>query len=62
MPEWTKKNFGRLRDQSPRDAPMQWTMARDALGSPELGVSRFTYWRIGGPHVDAGLVLLRVGW
>jgi quercetin dioxygenase-like cupin family protein len=43
MPEWTKKNFGRLRDKSPRDAPMQWTMARDALGSPELGVSRFTY-------------------
>jgi quercetin dioxygenase-like cupin family protein len=43
MPEWTKKNFGRLRDKSPRDAPMQWKMARDALGSPELGVSRFTY-------------------
>jgi quercetin dioxygenase-like cupin family protein len=43
MPEWTKKNFGRLRDKSPRDAPMQWKMARDALDSPELGVSRFTY-------------------
>jgi quercetin dioxygenase-like cupin family protein len=43
MPEWTKKNFGRLRDKSPRDEPMQWKMARDALGSPELGVSRFTY-------------------
>jgi quercetin dioxygenase-like cupin family protein len=43
MPEWTKKNFGRLRDKSPRDAPMQWKMARDVLGSPELGVSRFTY-------------------
>jgi quercetin dioxygenase-like cupin family protein len=42
MAEWTKKNFERLRDKSPRDA-MQWKMARDALGSPELGVSRFTY-------------------
>jgi quercetin dioxygenase-like cupin family protein len=43
MPEWTKTNFGRLRDKSPRDAPMHWKMARDALGSSELGVSRFTY-------------------
>jgi quercetin dioxygenase-like cupin family protein len=43
MPDWTKKNFQRLRDHSPRDAPMQWKLARDALRSPELGVSRFTY-------------------
>jgi quercetin dioxygenase-like cupin family protein len=43
MPDWTKKNFQRLRDKSPSDAPMQWKMARDALHSPELGVSRFTY-------------------
>ena len=43
MPDWTKKNFQRLRDMSPRDAPMQWKLARDALRSPELGVSRFTY-------------------
>jgi mannose-6-phosphate isomerase-like protein (cupin superfamily) len=43
MPDWIKKNFQRLRDKSPRDAPMQWKMARDALRSPELGVSRFTY-------------------
>ena len=43
MPDWTKENFQKLRDNSPRDAPMQWKMARDALGSPELGVSRFTY-------------------
>ena len=43
MPDWTKKNFQSLRDKSPRDAPMQWKMARDALRSPELGVSRFTY-------------------
>ena len=43
MPEWTKKNFNKLRDTSPRGAPMKWKLARDALGSPELGVSRFTY-------------------
>jgi quercetin dioxygenase-like cupin family protein len=43
MPEWTKKNFDELRDVSPQDAPMQWRFAREALGSPELGVSRFTY-------------------
>jgi mannose-6-phosphate isomerase-like protein (cupin superfamily) len=43
MPDCTKTNFQRLRDKSPRDAPMQWKMARDALRSPELGVSRFTY-------------------
>jgi mannose-6-phosphate isomerase-like protein (cupin superfamily) len=43
MPEWTKKNFHELRDVSPRDVPMQWRFARQALGSPELGVSRFTY-------------------
>src|SRR5215218_3756413 len=43
MPEWTKTNFDDLRDLSPRDAPIQWRFARDALRSPELGVSRFTY-------------------
>lgn len=43
MANWTKKNFQRLRDMSPAGAPMEWRMARDALGSPELGVSRFTY-------------------
>ena len=43
MPDWTKKNFKRLRDTSPKGAPMQWKMARGALKSPELGVSRFTY-------------------
>jgi quercetin dioxygenase-like cupin family protein len=41
--DWTKKNFDRLRDVSDRDAPMQWRMARNALGTRELGVSRFTY-------------------
>jgi quercetin dioxygenase-like cupin family protein len=43
MPDWTRKNFHNLRDKSPPDAPMQWKMARDALRSPELGVSRFSY-------------------
>src|SRR5918997_4546027 len=43
VPDWTKKNFDDLRDVSPRDARMEWRFARDALRSPELGVSRFTY-------------------
>ena len=43
MSDWTKKSFYDLRDQSPRDAPMQWKLARGALRSPELGLSRFTY-------------------
>ncbi|MBE2318584.1 cupin domain-containing protein [Solirubrobacter sp. CPCC 204708] len=41
--DWTKTSFHRLKDKSPSDAPMQWKMARDALGTRELGVSRFTY-------------------
>ena len=43
MPDWTKKNFDELRDVSPPGATMQWRFAREALRSPELGVSRFTY-------------------
>lgn len=43
MADWIKKNFKRLRDTSPKDAPMQWKMARGALKSREIGVSRFTY-------------------
>ena len=43
MSAWRKTSFDRLRDVSPADAPMQWKMARDALRSPELGVSRFSY-------------------
>jgi hypothetical protein len=43
MPEWTKKNLGELRDVSPHEVRMQWRFARDALHSPELGMSRFTY-------------------
>ena len=43
MPGWTKTNFQDLEDRSPADAPMEWRLARTALHSPELGVSRFTY-------------------
>jgi quercetin dioxygenase-like cupin family protein len=43
VPDWTKKNFDELRDVSPEHVQIQWRFARDALGSPELGVSRFTY-------------------
>jgi mannose-6-phosphate isomerase-like protein (cupin superfamily) len=43
MPDWTQKNFDELRDVSPRDVRVQWRFAREALRSPELGVSRFTY-------------------
>jgi quercetin dioxygenase-like cupin family protein len=41
--DWTKTSFETLADKSPKDLPMQWRFARGALGSPELGVSRFTY-------------------
>lgn len=43
MPDWTKKSFDELRDVSPDGVDIEWKFARDALGSPELGVSRFTY-------------------
>ncbi len=43
MPDWSRKNLGELRDLSPDGVPIQWRFGRDALGSPELGVSRFTY-------------------
>lgn len=43
MPDWTKTNFDELQDRSPRDVPMSWKFARDAMQSAEIGVSRFTY-------------------
>ena len=43
MPDWTKSNFDDIRDVSPPDVDIQWRFAREALSSPELGVSRFTY-------------------
>jgi mannose-6-phosphate isomerase-like protein (cupin superfamily) len=39
VPAWTKKSFHALEDRSPPDAPMQWRFARDALHSPDLGVT-----------------------
>lgn len=43
MPDWTKKNVDELPDRSPEGSPMRWLLARGALESPELGLSRFTY-------------------
>lgn len=43
MPDWTRTNLERLPDRSPADVAMQWKLARAAMESPELGVSRFTY-------------------
>jgi quercetin dioxygenase-like cupin family protein len=41
--DWKKTSFDALADESPKDLPIAWRFARGALGSPELGVSRFTY-------------------
>jgi quercetin dioxygenase-like cupin family protein len=41
--DWTKTNFGDLPDVSPESVDIDWRFARKAMGSPELGVSRFTY-------------------
>jgi len=43
MANWSKTNFTAVRDVSPHEVPIQWRFARNALGSRELGVSRFTY-------------------
>jgi len=43
MSDWTKKNFDEIRDVSPEGVDIEWRFGRDALASPELGVSRFTY-------------------
>jgi quercetin dioxygenase-like cupin family protein len=43
VPAWTRTNFDDLRDVSPEHVRIQWRFAREELGSPELGVSRFTY-------------------
>jgi mannose-6-phosphate isomerase-like protein (cupin superfamily) len=43
MPNWTQTNFGDVDDVSPDGVGVQWRFAREALASPELGVSRFTY-------------------
>lgn len=41
--DWTKASFDAIPDVSPEGVPIEWRFARGALGSPELGVSRFTY-------------------
>ena len=43
MPGWTRTNFAELRDVSPEEVRIEWRFAREALGSPELGLSRFSY-------------------
>lgn len=43
MTGWTLKNFNRLRDVSPGDLPMRWRFSRNAVGSEQVGVSRFTF-------------------
>lgn len=40
---WTKKHLSRLRDTSPKGSPMRWVMTRDAVGSTQVAVSRFTF-------------------
>jgi quercetin dioxygenase-like cupin family protein len=43
MADWTKLNFDDVPDVSPEEVRIAWRFGRKALGSPELGVSRFTY-------------------
>jgi quercetin dioxygenase-like cupin family protein len=43
MSDWARKNFDELPDVSPEGVRIQWRFAREELGSPELGLSRFTY-------------------
>jgi mannose-6-phosphate isomerase-like protein (cupin superfamily) len=42
MPAWTKKNFADITDRSAA-ATMEWRLSRGAVGSRQVGVSRFTY-------------------
>ena len=43
MADWTKLNFSDVPDVSPDGVDIDWRFTRKALGSPDLGVSRFTY-------------------
>lgn len=43
MEHWKKVNFSEVPDVSPDGVAIEWRFARKSLGSPELGVSRFTY-------------------
>jgi hypothetical protein len=53
MPEWTKKHFGAFVTRARRADAVE--MARDALGSPEFGVSRITYHPAPGCHGATGI-------
>lgn len=43
MAGWTKRNFEDIEDRSPADVPMRWLFSRNAVGSSQVGVSRFSY-------------------
>src|SRR5688572_20030073 len=43
MPDWTVEELRRATRCQPAGRAIQWRFARDALHSPEFGVSRFTY-------------------
>jgi quercetin dioxygenase-like cupin family protein len=43
MADWTKRNFEDIEDRSPADVPMRWLFSRNAVGSKQVGVSRFSY-------------------
>ena len=43
MADWAKRNFEDIQDRSPADVPMRWLFSRNAVGSKQVGVSRFSY-------------------
>jgi mannose-6-phosphate isomerase-like protein (cupin superfamily) len=43
MADWTKRNFEDLQDRSPAELRMRWLFSRNAVGSHQVGVSRFSY-------------------
>jgi mannose-6-phosphate isomerase-like protein (cupin superfamily) len=43
MADWTKRNFEEIEDRSPAEVPMRWLFSRNAVGSEQVGVSRFSY-------------------
>ena len=43
MADWAKRNFEDIQDRSPADVPIRWLFSRNAVGSSQVGVSRFSY-------------------
>jgi mannose-6-phosphate isomerase-like protein (cupin superfamily) len=43
MADWTKRSFEDMQDRSPAEVPMRWLFSRNAIGSRQVGVSRFSY-------------------